>query len=97
MAFDLVAQVLWCPENTYPYVCGMPLKCLADPHMFATELVYAWKETRPGFILKCASKVFSLRCSLLLKNLSLFLFAITAAGVVPCGGPKKSPLTSFIV
>ena len=25
------------------------------------------------------------------------LFAITAAGVVPCGGPKKSPLTSFIV
>ena len=25
------------------------------------------------------------------------LFAITAAGVVPCGGPKKSPRTSFIV
>ena len=25
------------------------------------------------------------------------LFAITAAGVVPCGGPKKSPSTSFIV
>ena len=22
----------------------------------------------------------------------LFLFAITAAGVVPCGGPKKSPV-----
>ena len=24
-------------------------------------------------------------------------FAITAAGVVPCGGPKKSPRTSSIV
>ena len=27
----------------------------------------------------------------------LFLFAITTAGVVPCGGPKKSPRTSPIV
>ena len=27
----------------------------------------------------------------------MFLFAITAAGVVPCGGPKKSPRTSSIV
>ena len=26
-----------------------------------------------------------------------FLFAITAAGVVPCGGPKLSPRTSSIV
>ena len=26
-----------------------------------------------------------------------FLFAITVAGVVPCGGPKKSPRTSSIV
>ena len=26
-----------------------------------------------------------------------FYFAITAAGVVPCGGPKKSPRTSSIV
>ena len=25
------------------------------------------------------------------------LFAITVAGVVPCGGPKKSPRTSSIV
>ena len=25
------------------------------------------------------------------------LFAITAAGVVPCGGPKKSPRTLSIV
>ena len=25
------------------------------------------------------------------------LFAITAAGVVPCGGPKKSPRTSSTV
>ena len=25
------------------------------------------------------------------------LFAITAAGVVPCGGPKTSPRTSSIV
>ena len=37
-------------------------------------------------------------CSLLLKDLSFnFLFAITAAGVVPCGGPRKSPRTSPIV
>ena len=27
----------------------------------------------------------------------LSLFAITAAGVVPCGGPKKSPRTSSLV
>ena len=27
----------------------------------------------------------------------LFLFAITAAGVVPCGGPKRSTRTSSIV
>ena len=27
----------------------------------------------------------------------LCIFAITAAGVVPCGGPKKSPRTSSIV
>ena len=27
-----------------------------------------------------------------LKDLSLFLFAITAAGVVPCGGPKSLPV-----
>ena len=27
----------------------------------------------------------------------LFLFPITAAGVVPCGGHKKSPRTSSIV
>ena len=33
-------------------------------------------------------------CSLLLKD---FLFAVTAAGVVPCGGPKKSPRISSIV
>ena len=32
-----------------------------------------------------------------LKGSVLFLFAITAAGVVPCGGPKKSPRTSSIV
>ena len=32
------------------------------------------------------------------KGSSLYiLFAITAAGVVPCGGPKKSPRTSSIV
>ena len=35
--------------------------------------------------------------SLLFKDLSFILFAITAAGVVPCGGPKKSPRTSSIV
>ena len=36
-------------------------------------------------------------CSLLLKDLSFNLFAISAAGVVPFGGPKKSPRTSPIV
>ena len=36
--------------------------------------------------------------SLLLKELILwFLFAFTAAGVVPCGGRKTSPRTSTIV
>ena len=36
--------------------------------------------------------------SLLLKDLNLLLlFVITAAGVVPCGGRKKSPRTSSIV
>ena len=32
-----------------------------------------------------------------LKGSVLFLFAITAAGVVPCGGPTKYPRTSSIV
>ena len=32
-----------------------------------------------------------------LKNLIYILFAITAAGVVPCGGPKKSSRISSIV
>ena len=27
----------------------------------------------------------------------MIVFVITAAGVVPCGGPKKSPRTSSIV
>ena len=43
---------------------------------------------------------YELICSLisLICSLSvLFLFAITAAGVVPCGGPKKSHRTSSIV
>ena len=35
--------------------------------------------------------------SLLLKNLSYILFSITAAGAVPCGGPKTSPRTSSIL
>ena len=35
---------------------------------------------------------------LLLKELIIiFLFVVTAAGVVPCGIPKKRPLTSSIV
>ena len=32
-----------------------------------------------------------------LKGFAIFLFAITAAGVVLCGGPKMSPRTSSIV
>ena len=32
-----------------------------------------------------------------LKKSVLFLFAITATGVVSCGGPKMSPRTSSIV
>ena len=31
------------------------------------------------------------------QEMAYILFAITAAGVVPCGGPKKSPRTSSIV
>ena len=31
------------------------------------------------------------------ESILSILFAITAAGVVPCGGPKKSPRTSSIV
>ena len=31
------------------------------------------------------------------KKSILFLFAITAANVVPCGGPQKSPRSSSIV
>ena len=34
---------------------------------------------------------------LLAPYVCFILFAITAAGVVPCGGPKKSPRTSSIV
>ena len=34
----------------------------------------------------------ALNVLLLPKDLTFFLFAITAAGVVPCGGPKMSPL-----
>ena len=36
-------------------------------------------------------------CSLFLKYLSFILFAITAVGIVPCGGSKKSPSTPSTV
>ena len=40
----------------------------------------------------------SLMCSLPLKDLNFnFLSGFTAAGVVPCGGPKVSPRTSSIL
>ena len=39
----------------------------------------------------------ALNVLLLPKDLTIILFAITAAGVVPCGGPKKFPRTSSIV
>ena len=39
----------------------------------------------------------ALNVSLLPKDLTIILFVITAAGVVPCGGRKKSPRTSSIV
>ena len=39
----------------------------------------------------------ALNVLLLPKDLTIILFAITAAGVVPCGSPKKSPRTSSIV
>ena len=55
----------------------------------------------------CDSKLIKINeDSMFLKNLLnvrcsyrisvFFLFAISAAGVVPCGGPKKSPRTSPI-
>ena len=40
--------------------------------------------------------VFRINMLTALKKISI-LFAITAVGVVPCGGPKKSPRTSTIV
>ena len=48
---------------------------------------------------KLCNMVHALRvCSLLSNELAFaFLFAITAAGVWPCGGTKKSPRTSSIV
>ena len=40
----------------------------------------------------------SLSVSIAFKGANLYiLFAITAAGVVPCGGPKTYPHTSSIV
>ena len=39
----------------------------------------------------------ALNVLLLPKDLKIFLFAITAAGVVPCDDTKKSPRTSSIV
>ena len=51
------------------------------------------KEPRPRY----GPSPVSLIYSHVLKDLSFILFAITAAGVVPCGGPKKSPRTSSIV
>ena len=39
-----------------------------------------------------------IECFITSKGSNLYiLFAITAAGVVPCGGRKKSPRTSSIV
>ena len=38
----------------------------------------------------------ALNVFLLPKDLTIILFAITAAGVVPCGVPKKFPRTSSI-
>ena len=41
---------------------------------------------------------FPLNVSIASKGSNLYiLFVITAAGVVPCGSPKKSPRTSSIV
>ena len=41
---------------------------------------------------------FSLNIFIASKGSNLYIFfAVTAAGVVPCGGPKKSPRTSSIV
>ena len=39
----------------------------------------------------------SLECLHCFQMNFFILFAITAAGVVPCGGPKKSPCISSIV
>ena len=48
-------------------------------------------------ILYNMAHLLALNVLLLLKDLTIILFAITAAGVVPCGGHKKSPRTSSIV
>ena len=51
-----------------------------------------------GQIIRYAITFYRKNKSFMQKSISLlFLFAITAAGVVPCGGPRKSPCTASIV
>ena len=49
----------------------------------------AFFEARQGFP--------SRMLQLLKEHIIIFLFVVTAAGVVPCGIPKKRPRTSSIV
>ena len=57
------------------------------------KLAFPFKYSKPRY----GTSPFSLICSLLSKDFMLFLFAITAAGVVPCISPKTSHCTSSIV
>ena len=50
-------------------------------------MCFVFYYSKSSFIVFTASK----------ESNNYILFSITAAGVVPCGGPKKSPRTSSIV
>ena len=51
-----------------------------------------------AFVVRICKTKKSFLFLLLLKELIfIFLFVVTAAGVVPCGSPKKQPRTSTIV
>ena len=75
------------PTNDNNIVCGL---CLLEPkHTSLMKVHYPklYNMAHLSLNVVTASK----------GSNNYILFAITVAGVVPCGGPKKSPRTSSIV
>ena len=65
---------------------------------FVASLKRATDEGSLAKIAQCSPYCLSLNIFTASKGLFFYIyFAITAAGVVPCGGPKKYPYTSSIV